>query len=44
MTAKVLVIGSGAREQCLAWSLSKSASVELVYLCPGGAGVEFLGE
>ena len=35
---KVLVIGSGGREHALAWRLSKSESVEKVFVAPGNAG------
>lgn len=36
--AKVLVIGSGGREQALAWKLAQSAIVDKVYVAPGNAG------
>jgi phosphoribosylamine--glycine ligase len=36
--AKVLVIGSGGREQALAWKLAQSAKVDKVYVAPGNAG------
>jgi len=36
--ADVLVIGSGGREQALAWKLSQSPSVDKVYVAPGNAG------
>jgi phosphoribosylamine--glycine ligase len=36
--AKVLVIGSGGREQALAWKLAQSPSVEKVYVAPGNGG------
>ncbi len=35
---KVLVIGSGAREHALAWKLSQSARVQMVYVAPGNGG------
>jgi phosphoribosylamine---glycine ligase len=38
MTNKVLVIGSGGREQALAWKLAQSPKVERVYVAPGNAG------
>ncbi|MFI5270464.1 MAG: phosphoribosylamine--glycine ligase [Candidatus Saccharimonadales bacterium] len=36
--AKVLVIGSGGREQALAWKLAQSPSVSKVFVAPGNAG------
>src|ERR1039458_4531441 len=36
--AKVLVIGSGGREQALAWKLADSPKVEKVYVAPGNGG------
>lgn len=36
--ADVLVIGSGGREQALAWKLAQSPSVNKVYVAPGNAG------
>lgn len=38
MATKVLVIGSGGREQALAWKLSQSRDVNQVYVAPGNAG------
>lgn len=35
---KVLVIGSGGREDALAWKLARSARVEAVFIAPGNAG------
>lgn len=34
----VLVIGSGGREQALAWKLAQSPSVDKVYIAPGNGG------
>jgi phosphoribosylamine---glycine ligase len=34
----VLVIGSGGREQALAWKIAQSPKVETVYVAPGNAG------
>lgn len=34
----VLVIGSGGREQALAWKLAQSPSVDKVYVAPGNGG------
>jgi phosphoribosylamine--glycine ligase len=36
--AKVLVIGSGGREQALAWKLAGSSTVDKVYVAPGNGG------
>lgn len=36
---KVLIIGSGGREHCLAWKISASDMVEEVYAVPGNAGI-----
>jgi len=36
--AKALVIGSGGREQALAWKLAQSPSVDKVYVAPGNGG------
>ena len=36
---KVLVIGSGGREHALAWKLTQSPQVQMVYVAPGNAGV-----
>lgn len=40
---KVLVLGSGGREHCMAWALAKSPRVEVVYGAPGNAGVAQVG-
>src|SRR5580765_6518777 len=36
--ADVLVIGSGGREQALAWKLAQSPQVAKVYVAPGNGG------
>lgn len=36
--AQVLVIGSGGREQVLAWKLAQSPKVDKVYVAPGNGG------
>ncbi len=35
---RILVIGSGGREHCLAWKLSQSALVDKIYCAPGNGG------
>lgn len=41
---EVLVIGSGAREHCLAFKLSQSPIVDKIYCAPGNGGTAQLGE
>jgi phosphoribosylamine--glycine ligase len=41
---KVLVVGSGAREDALSWRLANSASCSAVFACPGNAGTASRGE
>ena len=38
MPNAILVIGSGGREQALAWKLAQSPSVDTVYVAPGNGG------
>ncbi len=35
---KVLIVGSGGREHCLAWKVAQSAQVDQVYVAPGNGG------
>ncbi|MDD5080539.1 MAG: phosphoribosylamine--glycine ligase [Candidatus Omnitrophica bacterium] len=41
---KVLVIGSGGREHCIAWKLSKSPLVDKVFCAPGNGGTSLCAE
>ncbi len=35
---RILIIGSGGRENSIAWALSKNQSIEQIYVCPGNGG------
>ena len=35
---KILIVGSGGRENSIAWALSKNKSIEQIYVCPGNGG------
>ena len=41
---KVLVIGGGGREHCLAWKIAASDLVDKVYASPGNAGINSVAE
>ncbi|MBC7333634.1 MAG: phosphoribosylamine--glycine ligase, partial [Actinobacteria bacterium] len=41
---KVMVIGSGAREHCLVWKISRSSYVDKIYAVPGNAGISEIAE
>lgn len=37
---RVLIIGGGGREHAIAWKISKSPKVEMLYCAPGNSGIE----
>lgn len=39
----ILLLGSGGREHALAWKLSRSSSLEALFIAPGNAGTKNLG-
>ncbi len=39
---KVLVIGSGGREHCIAWKISQSSLVDELYCAPGNGGTSLI--
>jgi phosphoribosylamine--glycine ligase len=41
---KVLVVGSGGRENALAWKLSRSSKVTKLYCAPGNGGTRLVAE
>ncbi len=41
---KLLLLGSGGREHALAWKIAQSNKVEKLYIAPGNAGTEDVGE
>lgn len=41
---RVLLLGSGGREHALAWRIKLSSSCDFLYVMPGNAGTEDLGE
>jgi phosphoribosylamine--glycine ligase len=41
---KILIVGSGGREHALAWKLKQSPRVQQIFVAPGNAGTESLGE
>ncbi len=44
MGKKVLIIGSGGREHCLAWKIAQSALAQNIYCAPGNGGTSQVGE
>ena len=41
---KVLLLGSGGREHALAWKIAQSPKVEKLFIAPGNAGTQNVGE
>jgi phosphoribosylamine--glycine ligase len=41
---KVMVVGSGGREHCLAWKVRQNPSVKEIFCVPGNGGMSELGE
>ena len=35
---RILIVGSGGRENSIAWALSKNQSIEQIFVCPGNGG------
>ena len=35
---RILIVGSGGRENSIAWALAKNQSIEQIYVCPGNGG------
>ena len=41
---KLLLLGSGGREHALAWKIAQSPKLEKLYIAPGNAGTNAVGE
>ncbi|CAG5079805.1 phosphoribosylamine--glycine ligase [Parvicella tangerina] len=41
---KLLILGSGGREHAIAWKAAQSSHLSKLYIAPGNAGTELLGE
>jgi len=41
---KVLIIGSGGREHCIAWKISQSSLVDKLYCAPGNGGTSAISQ
>ena len=35
---RIFIVGSGGRENAIAWALAKNKSIEKIYVCPGNGG------
>ena len=40
----ILLLGSGGREHALAWKIAQSAKCSKLFIAPGNAGTEAVGE
>ena len=41
---KLLLLGSGGREHALAWKIAQSPKIEKLFIAPGNAGTQEVGE
>ena len=41
---RILLLGSGGREHALAWKIAQSSKVERLFVAPGNAGTQEVGE
>lgn len=41
---KILIVGSGGREHALAWKISQSKRVKQIFIAPGNAGTDQIGQ
>lgn len=41
---RILIVGGGGREHALAWKLAQSLHTETLYIAPGNAGTELVGQ
>ena len=40
----ILILGNGGREHALAWKISKSSSCNKLFIAPGNAGTQLVGQ
>lgn len=40
---RVMIVGSGGREHCIAWKVAQSPEVQEIFCVPGNGGMELLG-